>query len=189
MSARDEIVHMRRARESDARGIAEVHVRTWQEAYRDQLPATYLSALEVTDRERFWSNELRVLAVERRPWVAESGSAIVGFAVAGPARDDELPRDTGEVYAIYVMPGFWERGVGRNLLMHCEHDLFEHGYAHAVLWVLEANPRARRFYEACGWVLDGAAKKRHIGGREVDEVRYRLTLDKSRVEGIGRRMA
>ena len=42
MSAHDEIVHMRRARETDARGIADVHVRTWQQAYRDRAAEPYL---------------------------------------------------------------------------------------------------------------------------------------------------
>ena len=186
MSARDEIVHMRRARESDAQGIASVHVRTWQQAYRDLLPAADLSSLSVADRERFWTNELHVTPVERRPWVAESDAGIVGFAVAGPARDDDLASRSGEVYAIYVLPDYWDRGLGRSLLMHCERDLIDHGYDCAVLWVLEANSRSSHFYEACGWTLDGPTKRREIGGREVGEVRYRLTLDRSRVAGIAR---
>jgi ribosomal protein S18 acetylase RimI-like enzyme len=189
VSAHDEIVHLRRARESDAPGIAAVHVRVWQQAYRDQLPRAYLNALSVADRERFWSNELHVLPMERRPWVAESQGGIVGFAVAGAARDHDLTSDTGEVYAIYVLPDYWERGLGCNLLIHCERDLIGHGYQQAVLWVLTSNAHARGFYEACGWALDGATKAREIGGRAVDEVRYRLTLDRSRVEGIARGVA
>lgn len=189
MSARDEIVHLRRARETDAPGIAAVHVRTWQLAYYDQLPEAYLNALEIADRERFWTNELHILPIERRPWVAESDSGIVGFAHGGPPRDEDLTSNTGEVYAIYVLPDYWDRGVGRRLLMHCEHDLIGHGYDKAVLWVLADNSRARRFYEKAGWTLDGASKRREIGGREVVEVRYRATLDKSRVAGIARGVA
>jgi ribosomal protein S18 acetylase RimI-like enzyme len=186
MSARDEIVHLRRARETDAPGIAAVHVRTWQLAYQDQLPAAYLNALKVADRERFWTNELHILPIDRRPWVAESDSGIVGFALGGPPRDEDLTSSTGEVYAIYLLPEYWDRGVGWRLLIHCERDLIGHGYDKAVLWVLAENARARRFYEAAGWTLDGATKRRDIGGHEVVEVRYRATLDQSRVEGIAR---
>ena len=189
MSARDEIVHLRRARETDAPGIAAVHVRTWQQAYHDQLPRPYLNELKVADRERFWTHELHILPVERRPWVAESDAGIVGFALAGPPRDEDLASNTGEVYAIYVLPEYWDRGLGWRLLIHCERDLIGHGYEKAVLWVLADNSRARRFYELNGWALDGATKQHEIGGREVKEVRYRATLDKSRVEGIARGVA
>lgn len=175
------MVHMRRAREADARGIAEVHVRTWQVAYRDQLPVPYLNALSVEVRERYWATELRVMPAERRPWVAETGGQIVGFAAAGPTRDEAVGDMTGEVYAIYVLPDCWDRGVGRNLLAHAEHDLLSHGYNDAVMWVLTDNQRARAFYEAAGWHPDGGTKHDTIGGREVDEVRYRIALQKSRV--------
>ncbi len=185
MSACDGMVHLRRARETDARGIAEVHVATWQQAYRGQIPDTYLNALSVDDRERYWKNELHVMAVGRRPWVAESDAGIVGFASAGPARDTDVPSNVGEVYAIYVLPDCWDRGVGRNLLSHCERDLVEHGYDEAVLWVLADNQRARAFYEVTGWQPDGASKQETRGGRAVDEVRYRLTLEKSRVSLTG----
>ena len=177
----DGMVHIRRARESDARGMAEVHIRTWQEAYRDSLPGPYLRALNVDAREIHWRDELRALAPDRRPWVAEATGQIVGFAAAGAARDGAADPLTGEVFAIYVLPDCWDRGVGRTLLAHAEHDLIAHGYDDAVLWVLADNQRARTFYEMSGWHADGGIKHDTIGGREIEEVRYRLTLERSRV--------
>ena len=46
----------------------------------------------------------------------------------------------------------------------------------ATLWVLDSNPRARRFYEVGGWTLDGAARPHTIGGQSVQEIRYRRAL-------------
>jgi hypothetical protein len=40
------------------------------------------------------------------------------------------------------------------------------------LWVAEANPRARRFYEREGWTADGGVKIEEFGGRPLREVRY-----------------
>lgn len=177
----DGIVHIRRAREPDARGMAEVHVRAWQEAYRDSLPGPYLRGLSVDARESHWREELRALAPDRRPWVAEATDQVVGFAAAGAARDESAHPLTGEVYALYVLPDCWDRGVGRTLLAHAEHDLIAHGYDEAVLWVLADNRRARAFYEMSGWHADGGTKHDAIGGRGVEELRYRLTLESSRV--------
>jgi hypothetical protein len=43
--------------------------------------------------------------------VALEGDEVCGFATTGPARGDA--RTVGEVYAIYVDPTVWARGVGR----------------------------------------------------------------------------
>jgi hypothetical protein len=39
---------------ADCRAIAEVHVESWQHAYKDILPDTYLASLSVTEREEMW---------------------------------------------------------------------------------------------------------------------------------------
>jgi len=181
MAACDGIVHLRHANEGDAPGIARVHVETWRAAYRDLLPASFLNALSVGARTEFWTAELHLMAAQRRPWVAESEGEVVGFAAAGPTRDEVAVETTGEIYALYVLPDCWDRGVGRSLLIHVERDLVEHGYSEAVQWVLADNQRARAFYQAAGWRADGATKRYPIGGSEVTEVRYRLALEASRV--------
>lgn len=179
MAPCDEIFHIRRSREDDARGIAEVHIQTWRDAYREQLPRAFLAGLSVDNRERMWSNELHVMPPERRPWVAEAGGRVIGFVSAGGSRDESAQQGEGEVYAIYVLPDCWARGIGRNLLSHAEHDLLRHGYSQAILWCLAANDRARAFYEQVGWHLDGGTMQRSIGGLELEEVRYRRALDRS----------
>jgi ribosomal protein S18 acetylase RimI-like enzyme len=181
MSTCDAMIHLRRAAEADARGIAEVHVGTWRHAYRGLLPGEYLAAVTVESRERYWATELGVLPPDRRPWLAEADRQIVGFASAGPSRDDGASSSTGEVYAVYVLPDCWDRGVGRNLLAHAERDLRQHGYDQATLWVLADYERARRFYEAAGWQADGGVRQERIGERDVTEVRYRRPLQRSRV--------
>ena len=60
----------------DARGIAEVQVRSWQAAYRGQIPDSYLDGLSVAKRELAWANNLRDR--KGRVLVAEE-STIVGF--------------------------------------------------------------------------------------------------------------
>ena len=50
------------------------------------------------------------------------------------------------------------------------------GFNEAVLWVLETNERARRFYEKVGWKTDGQTKTDDRGPVVLNEVRYRVTL-------------
>jgi hypothetical protein len=49
------MIVIRDARVEDARGVAAVHISSWQEAYRGLLPADVLSGLSVDRREQDWT--------------------------------------------------------------------------------------------------------------------------------------
>jgi ribosomal protein S18 acetylase RimI-like enzyme len=156
---------IRPATPEDAEAVARVHVETWRAAYAHALPAEGLASLSVTQRTE----------MHRRspPVVAEVDGEIVGFVSGGPGTD---PDTDGELYAIYVLPEHWGSGVGRALMQAGEERLRELGHQHAILWVLEDNPRARRFYEAAGWTLDGTRRSIEIFGQPVPEIRYEKSL-------------
>ncbi len=109
----------------------------------------------------------------RRPgwstFVAERDGLVVGFTSVGPSRDE---RGLGELYAIYVDPDEWSTGAGRALIERAEEQL-RGDYEEVTLWVLEQNPRARRFYEHAGWAEDGERKAEARWGVRAPEVRYR----------------
>jgi ribosomal protein S18 acetylase RimI-like enzyme len=167
---------IRPARLDDAAAIARVHIRTWQAAYRGQLPDTYLDALsdDLEARTARWQG--LIADARARGWVqlvAEADERVIGFVTFGPSEGETNEPQTGEVYAIYVDPMYWTRGHGRELFAAATHGLAEAGFSMATLWVLETNTRARRFYEIAGWMADGATKTDHRGDVELREVRYR----------------
>ncbi|HEY7358877.1 MAG TPA: GNAT family N-acetyltransferase [Ktedonobacterales bacterium] len=163
---------------ADAPAIAEVHVRSWQWAYRGQLPDEYLDGLSDTLERRVEARRaaLANLPPEHRWWIAEQAGQIVGFAITEPSRDDGAPPLTGEVALIYLLPEAAGKGIGRALFARAVADLRERGYQQAILWVLEGNARARRFYEAAGWRPDGARKTEERPGALLHEVRYAIAL-------------
>jgi ribosomal protein S18 acetylase RimI-like enzyme len=162
------VTTVRRATPEDARPIAEVHVATWRGAYAHVFPAEVLESLSVDAREQGWR---QVIADEAMcVYVAEDVARIVGFINVGASRDAE---GEGELYAIYVHPEAWGSGAGKALLEAGRAWLAER-FATASLWVLEDNPRARRFYEREGWFLDGE-RTDIVRGIPVSEVRYRLS--------------
>jgi ribosomal protein S18 acetylase RimI-like enzyme len=101
---------------------------------------------------------------------------MVGFAHLCPARDDDASPEVGEVTAIYLQPENWGRGAGRLLMDQALTALVEAGFSEAVLWVLDTNSRAQRFYRAGGWRADGTAKVDDRRGFPLREIRYRRTL-------------
>lgn len=149
---------LRPAELGDAVGIAEVHVRSWQGAYRGLMPQDVLDGLSIEDRAARWEGILTdPYPLTLGTLVAEVEGVIAGWASFGAGRDagtDAL----GEVYGIYADPASWSRGIGLALITASEAALVTAGYDDAFLWVLDGNERADRFYERRGWLADGATK-------------------------------
>jgi GNAT superfamily N-acetyltransferase len=163
-------VEIRPARPEDAAAVAEVHVRTWQAAYEHVFGGERLATIDNPERRARWE---RWLEAGERVWVAEPEGRVVGFAWIGDSRD-VAAADEGELFAIYVLPEAWGSGAGAALMGAALPALRER-YPTSILWVLEDNPRARRFYEREGWSLDGGRKEDTFLGVEVTEVRYRIS--------------
>lgn len=163
---------VRPATPADAEGIARVHVRTWQGAYAHVFPAKKLASISIERRAEFWRT---ALADSTTVLVAEVDGEVAGFAAVGSSNDADGD-GVGELLAIYVEPAHWDAGIGRGLGVAADESLRALGFHEATLWVLEDNPRARRFYEAGGWRLDGATRTGTHLGVETREVRYRKAL-------------
>jgi len=78
--------------------------------------------------------------------VAELGGEVAGFAaVVG-----------GELDGLFVEPDLWGRGIGRVLADAATHEARRKGLTLSVI----AAPGARRFYESCGFSVEGEAQTR-----------------------------
>ncbi|WP_202971198.1 GNAT family N-acetyltransferase [Saccharothrix sp. ALI-22-I] len=171
---------VRRAVPDDAEGIARVHTTTWQVAYRGVVPDEFLAGLSWERRAEGWRRALAEPSGDGSTvFVAVEGDVVVGFTSVGPARDEDLrQRDFLELHAIYVHPSVWGSGVGFGLLEASFADVGVSGVpgvsgvSGVMLWVLEDNPRARRFYERAGFAPDGVTRTETVGGRELVELRY-----------------
>ncbi|MDR3395501.1 MAG: GNAT family N-acetyltransferase [Parasulfuritortus sp.] len=162
---------IRTASVEDARAIAEVHVLSWQHAYRDLLPADFLARLSVAKREAMWADSLAANRSELL--VAEAGGRVVGFAAFGHCRDATTGPSDYELWALYLTPDHWSTGLGRCLWLQSKAAMASQGATAISLWVLAGNARAIRFYEAAGFQCDtDSAKTFELGGMPVQEVRY-----------------
>jgi GNAT superfamily N-acetyltransferase len=165
MPPRNDALIVRRARATDARVIARVHVQSWREAYRGLIPQAYLDQLSVAAHERQWS---RTFADGGWAFVAEWEGRVVGFASGGLSRGHR--QITGELYLLYVLRAHHGQGVGRALFDACHFELARRGHQGLLVWVLADNG-ARRFYERLGGAPAGEAKVAIAGG-QLREVAY-----------------
>jgi ribosomal protein S18 acetylase RimI-like enzyme len=200
-------VRVRAARRGDELAVAEVHVRSWQEAYRDLMPAEFLAALDPGERAERYTFEggdgaaTTSVAVDDGAADVEDGGGegpggdpsltnrevrsgsppgpferVLGFVTFGASRDADAP-DLGEVAALYVDPGCYGAGIGRLLMAEARAALRERGFEAALLWVLDGNERAQRFYEREGWSPDGSTREENPYDIVSNVSRFRRALD------------
>jgi GNAT superfamily N-acetyltransferase len=163
----------------DAAGIAKVYVDTWRSTYAAVLPHRGLLGMSYEDQARQWSWTVRDHG-QSVIVATEAGHDVVGFASFGPARRGDRPAAgcfagdddarVGEVYTLYVLPDFQERGIGRLLLAAAFAALVEKRCDCGFLWALRDN-HARYFYERVGGKVVAERRERQWG-RMTDQVCY-----------------
>jgi GNAT superfamily N-acetyltransferase len=123
-------VILRRAVEGDARDIAIVHCTAMR------ISLSFLPEVHSDEEDlRFFSE--RVLPTNE-VWVADADGEAAGYI----AFDDDW------IHHLYLLPRFQAQGIGPQLLALALAD----GRTRR-LWTFQQNDRARRFYEARGFVL------------------------------------
>lgn len=176
-------VALRSATPDDAAAIARVRAEAWRTTYRDIVPPAFLDEVHAEDgfRERL-AAQLSDASTGVEAVVAEMEGTTVGYAILGPERvsftrgenagtTTTSGRARGEIYGLYLLEGVQHQGIGGDLLGEAERRLGQLGYADAVLWMIEANRPAHRFYERMGWSLT-AERKVHDLGADVPEIQF-----------------
>lgn len=172
--------NVREGREDDAGAIARIKVTSWRLTYRGIVPDETLAAMDVDASEASTRGWLAQIADGARGplacafVVANERDEVRGFAHGGAARMLESSAAPapfeGEVYALYLDPGYERRGLGGRLLRAAAQRLRAHGARSLIIWALEGNPN-RGFYEALGGVVAYEQTLR-MDGRDVAEVGY-----------------
>jgi len=168
---------IRPAKIADAAQLGEVHVAAWRWAYRGLMPDEVLDSLRPEARAKAWESWLDEHEGGFQAWVAEVDGRVVGFASSGVSRDDDLPDDSVELFAIYLLEPYLHTGIGARLLDAAEAAWIEDGKQLGALWVLETNTGTIEFYERHGWNHDGG-RRHHPVAPEVTMpvVRYTKKL-------------
>ena len=149
-----------RKMETDAefRGKAHVHWVTWHAAYTGLIDQSYLDKLTPEKCEEIayrWPDNILI---------AKDGERVIGFL--GYGSDQNAP-DTGELFALYVLPEYWGTGVAKRLFEAASEQLS--AYPAIDLWVLKENARAIRFYQKCGFAATG--EEQYLPSVQATEIR------------------
>jgi ribosomal protein S18 acetylase RimI-like enzyme len=83
-------------------------------------------------------------------WIV-SGTQRAGFILFGIENHRFLPRKTGVVYELYVVPEFRRRGLARSCAVQAIEALWQFGPSKIQLEVVDGNERAAALWESLGF--------------------------------------
>jgi ribosomal protein S18 acetylase RimI-like enzyme len=162
----------RRASLADASSIAQVGVRSWRVAYRGIMPQDFLDRLDVGKGTEAW--RATISNDNEDVLVVDDEDGVAGFCWLTRA-----DRSMGEIVALYVDPDKWNRGLGAALVAGALQCARRREFRVAMLWSLERNTRARRFYESQGFREHGSRRTNERWGIALEELRYDVAVDVS----------
>jgi ribosomal protein S18 acetylase RimI-like enzyme len=141
------LIDVRPARDSDADEISEVHDEAWATAYRGIIPAVALEKMLSRRGPAYW----RRLAARggAGTLVLVFDGEVAGYATLGPNRVRRLNYGA-EIYELYLRPTHQGVGLGKKLFKEARRVLSANKLEGLVVWALEDNQQARRFYAGLG---------------------------------------
>src|SRR3954470_10629354 len=163
---------VRSAKPGEGGRLGEIYLSSGRAAWARHLsPIGLVGVTSSADEwERFITDpDLILLVAERR------GEPAALALLCRSTDPDSDPARVALLDRLYTEPASWRRGLGRALLDASMDELRERRFREVTLWTAEWNT-SRGFYEALGWVLDGATREKTFGGGTFTEVRYRTEV-------------
>ena len=170
-------IKIRKAIPEDAERIIDISIEVWNTTYKNIIPQDIIDKLQSKDEARI-ERQKRNIKENNNYYVAEVDGKIVGYNSYGQARDDNY-KDSGEIYAAYILDGYQGLGIGRKMAVECMKELLKKGYKTMVTKCLDKNP-SNEFHKSLGGIYLGQSLYEpmgiHVG---YENIYYHEDLEKT----------
>ncbi len=146
----------------DADLVGEVHSLAWKQAYKDIFPTEYIMADTTEKRKQEFLESFRKESCKY--YLVYENGCCAGVVKA------ILDNSVCEISSIYFLNEYRNKGLGTETITQLKEIYKDY---RMVLWTLEMNTVARKFYEKNGFVI--TASRRSIDrGKGFVQVQYEL---------------
>ncbi|MDB5964195.1 MAG: GCN5-related N-acetyltransferase, partial [Polaromonas sp.] len=141
------------------------------------MPAEHLKAMTIEKLQSYWREAIEYS--EPQLLVAVDGDKVVGFVGFDRSRDAGTKSSVGEIWALYVAPAHWGKGVAVVLWDGAREGLKEEGCTQVTAWLLLRNERGLRFFEhSAGFKREMPSLKTvAFGTAKLEEIRLKRAVD------------
>lgn len=164
----------------EARSIAAIQRRSWQQLYPPEVAHDLLAGAGLEDMAASWEAAIRRPPLAQfRVLVAVGDGRPVGFAAIGPSDDPDAEAGADGLVAEFVIdPQAQKRGHGSRLVNAVADTLRADGFERASWWVRSTDDALRQFLASAGWGPDGAHQTvaTDDSAARVKVLRYRTIL-------------
>ena len=159
-----------RVKVGDEEVLAYIMTESWKAGFKDILSADILQRFTQMDK---------TIEMYRRLVAQNIGNGYLLKVEGEPhciawwdaTRENDMP-GYAELICIHSLEKQWGKGYGSKMMDAVLNDIANAGYTKVMLWVYKDNVRARRFYEAHGFVNNGKLKMTE----EATEICYEKNL-------------
>ena len=165
-------IAIRLAVPADAPDFAEIHIRSWEAAYKDIIPADYIREKNAA-RHDLWK---RIITGENTiHYIVQKNGKTAGIMTVAPSRDNDADDSFYELRGIYLHPDYYRQGIGTHAMEYAYSVARDLGKTTMTVWLLADNYNAKSFYEKCGFIADGKTET-HDMGKMLESIRMRKDL-------------
>ena len=150
---------IRKKEQKDCYDIAHIVTVAWMETYRGIVNDDFLDNLPNTEEERRKKSLKKFNEKENDQFVLEVNGKVVGFVKFGLTEDNEY-KNTGEIFALYIISEFKGNGFGRKLTDVAIEELKKLGCKQIIIGCLDGNI-SNEYYK-------------HIGGKFIKTRIFKL---------------
>lgn len=165
-------ITIRLAVPADAPDMAEVHMCSWEAAYKDIIPAEYIREKNATRPALY---ERVITEGNTNSYVIQHDGKTIGIMRIASPQDDDVGDNFYELHYIYLHPDYFRMGIGTQAMKFAFDIARGLGRTEMTVWVFAENANTIKFYEKCGFVPDGKTKT-HDMGKSMGSIRMRRGL-------------
>lgn len=177
------MIKIRYAELEDIENMIDVNLTTWRTTYAGIVNEDFLLKLEMgrDDSVKRAKNNFGKREIEGGKiydCVATDEENVVGMLTYGKCREEDKLglSNCGEVYAIYILKKYQQKGIGKKLINFAIEDLSNENYEKFIIWALKENPSVE-FYKKIGGKIR-FKKDIKIGEQVLEEIGFIFNIDK-----------
>ena len=159
---------IRKVKYKDIEQIVDIDIKDWKIMYRGIIDDNILKNLDRNKKIEKYKKRYETEKII----VAENNGTVLGFCWYDDNIENEKNGGDSEIVAIYVDCDKLGNGIGKKMMEYVMKELKNKGKRKMILWCLEENENARKFYEKMGGKLVNDEKYFEIEGQKYKEVGY-----------------